>query len=55
MKKYTAIVNMISGSQLYYPEFEAKNKKVAKTKVMIDRQKKGDEMFIKSIKIEIVK
>jgi len=53
MKKYTAMVTFISGNKIYYPDFEAKNKKIAKIKVELDRQKKGDEMFIRSIKIQV--
>lgn len=51
MKNYNALVTFIDGEQIIYPTFEAKNMKVAKTKVMLDRQRKDDEMWVKSIKI----
>lgn len=55
MKKYTALVKFQSGNEIYYPEFEARNSYVAITKIELDRQKKGDEMFIKSIKVFPIK
>ena len=35
----------------FYPHISARNKKIAITKVKLDRQRRGDEMFIKSIKV----
>lgn len=55
MKIYTGLVKFLDGTQIYYPEFEARNSYVAITKIELDRQKKGDEMFIKSIKVFPIK
>jgi hypothetical protein len=55
MKNYRAIVNFINGSCVDYKNIEARNKVIAKKKIELDRQRKGDEMFIKSIKIEVLK
>ena len=55
MRKYTAKVIFISGTEIIYPTFESKNKETAKLKVKLDRQRKGDEMFIRSVKVEGVK
>ena len=57
MKDYKVLVTFKSlyphtapSPDYFYPRISAKNNKNAIIKVKLDRQRRGDEMFIKSIK-----
>jgi hypothetical protein len=51
MKEYKVCVKFINREDYFYPKISAKNNKNAIIKVKLDRQRRGDEMFIKSIKV----
>lgn len=55
MRKYKVTVKFLSGNEVVYPGMDARNKEAAKLRVKLDRQRRGDEMFIRSIKVETVK
>jgi hypothetical protein len=50
MKEYKVCVKFLDKPDYFYPKISAKNNKNAIIKVKLDRQRRGDEMFIKSIK-----
>lgn len=50
---YNVTIKFISGNIILYPNVEAYNKDLARLRVRLDRQKRGDEMFIKSMDVEM--
>ena len=51
MNDYKVLVTFLDKPNYFYPHISARNKKIAITKVKLDRQRRGDEMFVKSIKV----
>lgn len=53
-KKYEATITFIDGT-VTYMEVVSHNKESAKLRVKLARQRMGDEMFVRSIKLKLVK
>lgn len=53
-KKYEATITFIDG-KVTYMEVNSHNKESAKLRVKLARQRIGDEMFVRSIKLKLVK
>lgn len=53
-KKYEATITFIDGN-VTYMEIISHNKESAKLRVKLARQRIGDEMFVRSIKLKLVK
>jgi len=53
-KKYEATITFIDG-KVTYMEVVSHNKESAKLRVKLARQRIGDEMFVRSIKLKLVR
>lgn len=53
-KKYNVIITFLNGEKIETTTYGT-NKKIAKTRIMLERQRMGDEMFVRSIKITLNK
>lgn len=53
-KKYKVVITFVSGKKVETTTYGT-NKKIAKMRIMLERQKIGDEMFVRSLKITLNK
>lgn len=53
-KKYKVVITFVNGKKIETQTYGT-NKKIAKMRVMLERQKIGDEMFVRSVKITLNK
>lgn len=53
-KKYKVVITFVDGNKVETATYGI-NKKIAKTRIMLERQKIGDEMFVRSVKITLNK
>lgn len=53
-KKYNVVITFVDGKKIETTTYGT-NKKIAKTRIMLERQRIGDEIFIRSVKITLNK
>lgn len=53
-KKYNVVITFVDGKKIETTTYGT-NKKIAKMRVMLERQRIGDEMFVRSVKISLNK
>lgn len=53
-KKYKVVITFVDGKKIETQTYGT-NKKIAKMRIMLERQKIGDEMFVRSVKITLNK